>query len=267
MGYSDFAAHDPSVGVRRRHLPFADSAKGRKVLSVPKLVAEPDAAAVQHLAALQGHGLDWGRYARVLVAGVEDGWRPLGAIDGRKNGKTDFIDKARPKESAVRAAAAFQQQALDPEFPVQDLQRQREIDLVLAGEDVGHLLGAKTREMGIRDLLRQHHDDGIAADVGAAPGDLAVPIESDSPGSRVAPGEPVFAWKRLDSLRRIRLPLAEFAAGHAADQPGIALELVVQALEQASRVGALRPHAAPQDAAVDTRDHVADHVRLHGCPL
>jgi hypothetical protein len=32
MGGNDAAAHDPSVGVRRRHLPFAESAKGREAL-------------------------------------------------------------------------------------------------------------------------------------------------------------------------------------------------------------------------------------------
>jgi hypothetical protein len=30
MGDNDVVVHDPSVGVRRRHLPFAESAKGRK---------------------------------------------------------------------------------------------------------------------------------------------------------------------------------------------------------------------------------------------
>jgi hypothetical protein len=29
MGDNAAVAHDPSVGVRRRHLPFAESAKGR----------------------------------------------------------------------------------------------------------------------------------------------------------------------------------------------------------------------------------------------
>jgi len=30
MGDNDAVAHDPSVGVGRRHLPFAESAKGRE---------------------------------------------------------------------------------------------------------------------------------------------------------------------------------------------------------------------------------------------
>jgi hypothetical protein len=32
MGDNEVVAHDPSAGVRRRHLPFAESAKGRKAL-------------------------------------------------------------------------------------------------------------------------------------------------------------------------------------------------------------------------------------------
>ena len=32
MGTSDSAAYDPSVGVRRRHLPIAEAAMGRKAL-------------------------------------------------------------------------------------------------------------------------------------------------------------------------------------------------------------------------------------------
>jgi hypothetical protein len=32
MGDNDAMAHDPSIGVRRRHLLFAESAKGREAL-------------------------------------------------------------------------------------------------------------------------------------------------------------------------------------------------------------------------------------------
>ena len=32
MGDNDAVAYDPSDGVRRRHLPFAESAKGREAL-------------------------------------------------------------------------------------------------------------------------------------------------------------------------------------------------------------------------------------------
>src|SRR2546430_2483613 len=31
MGDSEFVDHDPSVAVKRRHLPFAESAKGREI--------------------------------------------------------------------------------------------------------------------------------------------------------------------------------------------------------------------------------------------
>ena len=121
--------------------------------------------------------------------------------------------------------------------------------------------------MGVRNLFGQHDDDRIAADVGATPGDLALRIENDTVGGRVALRDPGFAWIGLTDVLRVGFPLGEFLPGHAPYEPGIAIELVVQALEQACALGAPRPPATGQNAAVHARDHVADDVRLHGCPL
>jgi hypothetical protein len=58
-----------------------------------------------------------------------------------------LISSIRParKKGPVRAAATFEQQTFEPQLAVQDLQRQRQIELLLAGEDVGDAILAKTR--------------------------------------------------------------------------------------------------------------------------
>jgi hypothetical protein len=59
-------------------------------------------------------------------------------------------------------------QAFYSQFPVQDVERETDIHLVLAGEDVGNAILAQARQMGIRDPFRQHGDNRIAADIGAS---------------------------------------------------------------------------------------------------
>jgi len=117
--------------------------------------------------------------------------------------------------------------------------------------------------MRVRNLLRQHHDDGVAADVGPSPGDLAPRIERDAVSFRIAPHEPGFPRIDLVGLIGVGLGLGVFAAGHPADQPGAAAELIVQALEQPRHAVLGGPPPAAENAAVDARVHVADHRRLH----
>ncbi len=116
--------------------------------------------------------------------------------------------------------------------------------------------------MGVGDLFRQHGDDRVAADVGAPPGDLAVRVEHDTVGVCIGPGEPGLPWIGPVYVIGISLPLGEFLTGDAADEPGVAAELLVQAFEQ-SRADPFGPPPAYQDAAVHARDHMADHKRLH----
>ena len=55
-----------------------------------------------------------------------------------------------------------------------------QIELLLAGEDVGDAVLAQARQMRVGDPLGQHRDDRVAADVGPPPGDLALRIERDA---------------------------------------------------------------------------------------
>src|SRR5260221_548823 len=83
------------------------------------------------------------------------------------------------------AAAPFEQRAFEPQLAVQDVQPQSQIELPLAGEDVGDALSAQARQMRVGDPLRQHRDDRVAADVRASPSDLAVRVERDAVGGGV----------------------------------------------------------------------------------
>jgi hypothetical protein len=118
------------------------------------------------------------------------------------------------------------------------------------------------------DPLGQHHDDWIAADVGPSPGDLALRIERDAVGGGIARlgsgwGEPRFPRIGLVGAIGVGRGLGVFTAGHTADEPGAAAELLVQALEQPRHPVLGGPPPAAENAAVDARVHVADYVRFH----
>src|SRR6185437_14406500 len=149
------------------------------------------------------------------------------AVYRRADRKADLVDQAGPQKRAVRFAAAFEQQALDPQLAVQDVQRERQIQLPFAGKDVGDAVAAQPRQMRVGDLFGQHHDDRVAADIRATPGDLAASVESDAVSWDVAPNEPGFAREDLARVIRIGIFLGVFAAGDAADQPGAIAELLV----------------------------------------
>src|SRR6202040_34070 len=48
-----------------------------------KPIAEPNAAAFEHLAAFQCHSADGGRHTGLFIAGIEDAWRAFRAIHSR----------------------------------------------------------------------------------------------------------------------------------------------------------------------------------------
>src|SRR5438874_13431176 len=131
------------IACRRPELPQITTKESRPfraalcTSAVLEPVAEPNHAALQHLGARQGHRADRRRDAGILVTGIEDARRALCSIDGGADRNADLVDQAGPQKGPVRAAAAFEQQAFDPQLAVQDLQRQPQIELVLAGEDVG----------------------------------------------------------------------------------------------------------------------------------
>jgi hypothetical protein len=69
-------------------------------------IAEPNAAAFEHLAAFQCHSIDRGRHTGLFITGIEDAWRAFRAIHCRECRQTDFVDEPGAKEGAVRDAAA-----------------------------------------------------------------------------------------------------------------------------------------------------------------
>src|SRR5690348_11794658 len=146
---------------------------------VPDAIAEPHRAPVQYLAALERHLRDWGPNLGVPWGRVENARRALRPVDRGKDGDADLIDEAGAQKRAVVATAAFEQQPLDPELAIEELECGGKIKLPLAGEEVGHTVLAQTREMRVGDLLGQHDDDRVTADVGSAPGDPALRIQHD----------------------------------------------------------------------------------------
>src|SRR4051812_8195808 len=90
-------------------------------LAVLQPIAQPDHAALQHLAAHQRHRADRRRNAGILIAGIENARRAFRSIDGGTDCKTDLVNQAGPQEGPVRATAAFEQQAFEPQLAVEYL--------------------------------------------------------------------------------------------------------------------------------------------------
>src|SRR5207248_9796623 len=88
-------------------------------------------------------------------------------------------------------------------------------------------------------------------------------IERYAVGGDIAAGEPGFPRIGLTGATRVGLGLAVFAAGHPADQPRAAAELVMQTLEQPRHAVLGGPPPAAENAAVDARVHMRDHIGLH----
>jgi hypothetical protein len=170
-------------------------------------VAESDRAAFENLTTFERHQAERSSRVGLVLAGIEGVGPAPRAVHRRADREADLVDQAGPQKRAVRLAAAFEQQALDPQFAVQDLQRERQIELPFAGEDVGDAVAAQPRQMRVGDLLGQHRDDRVAADVGPSPGDLAVRVERDAVSGGVAPDEPGFAREDLPRVIRIRVCL------------------------------------------------------------
>jgi hypothetical protein len=63
------------------------------------------------------------------IGGVEHRGRVLGTVNDGTEHQVEFVDQAGEQEGAVRHASTFQQQPLYPEFAVEDLQRQADVDL------------------------------------------------------------------------------------------------------------------------------------------
>ena len=98
--------------------------------------------------------------------------------------------------------------------------------------------------MRVRDLFREDDDERIAADILAAPGDLALRIQHHPVGLAVAPAEPGLAGKAFAGRCGIGVALGKLLTGDAADEPGVAVEFVVQSLERACCDAALGLPAA-----------------------
>src|SRR5215468_8709006 len=79
-------------------------------------IAEPNRAALQYLGTRQGHRGNRRRYAGIPVAGVKDARRTLSSIDSRADRNADLVDQSGPQKGPIRAAAAFEQQALNSQL-------------------------------------------------------------------------------------------------------------------------------------------------------
>jgi hypothetical protein len=104
---------------------------------------------------------------------------------------------------------------------VEDLEREVEIELAGAGEDVRDPILTEAGEMGVPHLVGQDGNNRIAADIGASPSDFAVRIEHNAVSGRAAPGEPVLSRVMLVGVVWVRIQFGVSLGADAPDKPGI----------------------------------------------
>src|SRR4051812_14341340 len=110
--------------------------------------------------------------------------------------------------------------------------------------------------------FREHDHDRVAADIGAPPGDLAVSVQRYAIRLGVTPHDPWFPWKALGCVSGVARGFGKFLPGDATDDPCIAIQRVVDGLENVPGC-ALGTPAARQGAAVYAGDHQAADMRFH----
>src|SRR6185437_14241216 len=142
-------------------------------------------------------------------------------------------------------------------------QRGFEVELPLAGEEVGNTVLAQSGEVRVGDVLGEYDDDRVAADIGPAPGDLPARIQHDPICLGIASGKPRLSRVAPIGAGIIGARLRELLPGHAADEPRVTADLAVQALEEIAPVASRWPPSAVQDASVNARHHVANDVWFH----
>jgi len=173
------------------------------------------------------------------------------------------MDQPGAKEGAVRNPAAIHLQAFNAEFAVEYLEREVEIELAGAGENVRDPILTEAGQMGVADLVGQDGNNRIAADIGTSPNDFAVRIEHNSVCGRAAPGEPALSRVMLVGVVWVRIPFGVSLTADAPDKPGIGAQSIVQRFEKAPAFGVFRTPPADQGPTIDARYHVADNAGLH----
>ena len=158
----------------------------------------------------------------------------------------EFVDKPGAQKSSVGSASSFQQETFYAEFAIEDVQSEGKVEIRAPGKDVGDFFAAQARQVRIGDLLGKHDHDRIAPDVRTAPSNLAVGVQDNAIRLRIPAREPGLARKGLLRRRGIRLALSELLTRDAADQPGVAREVVCSKRFPAAplgrqRLGSTRP--------------------------
>jgi hypothetical protein len=64
------------------------------------------------------------------------------------------------EKGAIGDAVTFNEQTLHAEFQVEDLQDVGEVQLIVAGEDVGDTFGTQRRELGVEHFGRENQPIG-----------------------------------------------------------------------------------------------------------
>src|SRR6185503_13569596 len=88
-----------------------------------------------------------------------------------------------------------------------------------------------SRQVAVRNHLREHDEERITAHVAAAPCDLSAGVEHHGPRAGLLPREPALPPRRSARGRWLgHIARSELLPGHPANQPRVTPKFVVQPL-------------------------------------
>jgi hypothetical protein len=143
----------------------------------------------------------------------------------------------------------------------------RHVQLGAIGDDVGNAVGRQFGEMAVRRVAAEQRHDGIALDVGARKVNFARGIQHDGIGDTTARRDMARPVDSAEIRRRVRGRLAHLGHRLSSDDPGVALERLMDSLVCARPFGPAALHAVGPAAGMETpiqrSDHMTNDMRLH----
>jgi hypothetical protein len=139
-------------------------------------VTQQHRATLQRPAALQRHRRDRRTLVGLRFRRVEDARCPFRAVHRRTKDEIELVDEPGAQEATVGAAPSFEQEAFHTEFAAEYVHRKGKIEFRLTGKEVRNAFAAQAGQVRVRNGFRKYDHDRIAADIGTAPGDLALGV-------------------------------------------------------------------------------------------
>lgn len=237
---------------------------GEAVSDVGDGVAEVDDAIAPHFVRADREA---NMVGKPIGTGLEQGPTATAPADRREEKQAYLVDEPRLEKRPIGVAAAFQEQAPDPEAIGEDIEDRGKVDRLVFGDDVGDAVGGELRQMRVRYIAAENHDDRRAVRLRPRPVELAILIDQDGVIIGTGTADVDRPCDLAMIARWMGLAIRELFTDRAPGDPGITFELVVHPVifgnQIVRRAARRRAPLIDDELTVERAHHVADDVRLH----